>query len=165
MKRILLLLLFIYTGFLLRAQVYNNEWIDYSKTYYKFRVGTTGLYRITQATLSSIGLGNTPAENFQLWRNGKEISRHDRHRRSERRERSHRGGLFVDSADSDASIPGLYCRPHNLRRRRGEGSRARLREAAGPADPADVTGAGGLPPDPLRPERPALRVLQIPVDV
>src|SRR6476646_6289585 len=74
MKRILLLLLFIYTGFLSRAQVYNNEWIDYSKTYYKFRVGTTGLYRITQATLSSIGLGNTPAENFQLWRNGKEIS-------------------------------------------------------------------------------------------
>ena len=74
MKRLLLLLLFIYTGFLLRAQVYNNEWIDYSKTYYKFRVGTTGLFRISQATLSSIGLGNTPAENFQLWRNGKEIS-------------------------------------------------------------------------------------------
>jgi hypothetical protein len=33
-----------------------------------------GLYRITQATLSSIGLDNTPAENFQLWRNGREIS-------------------------------------------------------------------------------------------
>jgi hypothetical protein len=74
MKRILLLLLLICTGFLIRAQVYNNEWIDYSKTYYKFKVGATGLYRITQATLSSIGLDNTPAENFQLWRNGREIS-------------------------------------------------------------------------------------------
>ena len=74
MKRILLLLLLICTGFLIKAQVYNNEWIDYNKTYYKFKVGTTGLYRITQATLSSIGLDNAPAENFQLWRNGKEIS-------------------------------------------------------------------------------------------
>jgi hypothetical protein len=42
MKRILLLLLLICTGSLIRAQVYNNEWIDYSKTYYKFRVGATG---------------------------------------------------------------------------------------------------------------------------
>ena len=54
----------------------------------------------------------------------------------ERRERGHGGGPFVDSAASDASIPGLHCRPHNLRRRRGEGSRARLRETPGPADSA-----------------------------
>ncbi len=72
MKRILLLLL-VCTGFFAEAQVYNNEWIDYSKTYYKFKVGSTGLYRIYQTTLTSIGLGNTPAENFQLWRNGQEI--------------------------------------------------------------------------------------------
>src|SRR4029079_6612619 len=74
MKRILLLLLLICAGFFIKAQVYNNEWIDYSKTYYKFKVGVTGLFRISQATLSSIGLDNTPAENFQLWRNGREIS-------------------------------------------------------------------------------------------
>ena len=72
MKRILLLLLtlsFLHAG----AQVYNNEWIDYNKTYYKFKVGATGLYRITQASLASIGLDNTNADHFQLWRNGKEI--------------------------------------------------------------------------------------------
>jgi len=74
MKRILLLPLFICTGFLMKAQVYNNEWIDYNKTYYKFKLGATGLYRITQAALISIGLDNTPAENFQLWRNGREIA-------------------------------------------------------------------------------------------
>src|SRR6478735_8181718 len=74
MKRVLLLLLLTCAGFFIKAQVYNNEWIDYNKTYYKFKVGTTGLYRITQATLSSAGLGNVVAENFQLWRNGKEIS-------------------------------------------------------------------------------------------
>jgi len=73
MKRILLLILMFSTGIFSRAQTYNNEWIDYSKTYYKFKVGSTGLYRISQASLSSIGLGSTPAENFQLWRNGQEI--------------------------------------------------------------------------------------------
>lgn len=53
---------------------YNNEWIDYSKTYYKFKVGKTGLYRINQSTLNTNLLGNTPAEQFQLWRNGVQIA-------------------------------------------------------------------------------------------
>ena len=55
------------------AQTYNNEWIDYSKTYYKFKLATTGLYRINAATLQSLGLGNTPANQFQLWRNGQRV--------------------------------------------------------------------------------------------
>ena len=55
------------------AQVFNNEWIDYSKTYYKFKVATTGLYRISQSSLTSIGLENINADHFQLWRNGKEV--------------------------------------------------------------------------------------------
>jgi hypothetical protein len=72
MKKLVLGLLFL-TGFIAKAQVYNNEWIDYSKTYYKFKVGKTGLYRIPQSVLSSAGLGSTPAEYFQLWRNGKQV--------------------------------------------------------------------------------------------
>lgn len=72
MKKLLLGLLLI-SGFIAKAQVYNNEWIDYSKTYYKFKVGKTGLYRITQSVLSSAGLESTPAEYFQLWRNGQQI--------------------------------------------------------------------------------------------
>ncbi len=36
------------------AQVYNNEWIDYNKTYYKFKVAATGLYRIAQPSLAAI---------------------------------------------------------------------------------------------------------------
>ncbi len=55
------------------AQPLNNEWIDYSKTYYKFKVGKTGLYRINQATLASINLQNISANQFQLWRNGKQV--------------------------------------------------------------------------------------------
>ncbi|HUS00085.1 MAG TPA: C25 family cysteine peptidase, partial [Chitinophagaceae bacterium] len=71
MKKLLLsiFILFSIAGF---CQT-NNSWIDYNKTYYKFKVGATGLYRISQATLSSIGLGTTSAEQFQLWRNGEEV--------------------------------------------------------------------------------------------
>lgn len=60
-----------------QSQVYNNEWIDYNKTYYKFTmqpVGSgAGIYRITQPVLVAKGLGNVPAEQFQLWRDGEEV--------------------------------------------------------------------------------------------
>jgi len=72
MKRILFFFLLL-ACFASSAQVYNNEWIDHSKTYYKFNVGKTGLYRISNATLSSAGLGSAAAEQFQLWRNGVQV--------------------------------------------------------------------------------------------
>ena len=55
------------------SQPLNNEWIDYSKTYYKFKLGSSSLCRISQASLANIGLQNTPVEQFQLWRNGKQV--------------------------------------------------------------------------------------------
>ena len=59
----------------LSAQSYNNEWIDFSKTYYKFKVPANGLYRITKAVLASVntGLENVPVQQFQLFRNGQEV--------------------------------------------------------------------------------------------
>src|ERR1700744_3303560 len=57
----------------LSAQTYNNEWIDFSKTYYKFKVGVNGLYRIPQSVLANAGLGSVPVQNFQLFRNGQEV--------------------------------------------------------------------------------------------
>jgi len=72
MKKILLPLL-LCTGLLAQSQDYNNEWINYNLTYYKFKIGATGLYRISQPTLATLGIGNTPAEHFQLWRNGQQI--------------------------------------------------------------------------------------------
>ena len=67
-----LLILMVFSSTSLKAQ-YNNEWIDYSKPYYKFKVGENGLYRIPFTTLQANGLANTPLEHFQLWRNGKEV--------------------------------------------------------------------------------------------
>lgn len=69
----LLIIFFIFISASVVAQTYNNSWIDYNKTYYKFTIGKTGLFRIPQSALNSIGLGNTPAEQFQLWRNGEEV--------------------------------------------------------------------------------------------
>jgi hypothetical protein len=81
------LLFMVLVGFFIAevsAQSFRNEWIDYSKTYYKFKVffGTEPpenhpirkkLVRITQPTLQSNGLGSVLAEDFQLFRNGVEV--------------------------------------------------------------------------------------------
>ena len=68
----LFFLFFLFCTLAGKAQL-NNSWIDYSKTYYKFKVGKSGLYRINQPALSSLGLSSTPAEHFQLWRNGEQV--------------------------------------------------------------------------------------------
>ena len=72
MKKILLtpiIVLLVITGY---SQL-NNSWINYGKTYYKFKIAKDSLCRIAQPVLAAVGLGSTPAENFQLWRNGKEV--------------------------------------------------------------------------------------------
>ena len=51
----------------------NNSWIDYSKTYYKFKIGADNLCRIPQPVFNTAGLGSVNADNFQLWRNGQQI--------------------------------------------------------------------------------------------
>ncbi|MEP7277219.1 MAG: hypothetical protein ABI813_01130, partial [Bacteroidota bacterium] len=73
MKKLLTLVLLMY-GTYSYAQLYNNEWIDFSKTYYKFKTNRTGLFRIPESTLAGIGLGAVPAQQFKLWRNGQEIT-------------------------------------------------------------------------------------------
>lgn len=69
----LFLCILVLAGTKIAAQTYNNEWIDYSKVYYKFKIAETGLYRISQSVLNGAGLGNTPAPQFKLFRNGVEV--------------------------------------------------------------------------------------------
>lgn len=71
--RKLLFIILLLAGKFAVAQTYNNEWIDYSKTYYKFKVGATGLYRIQGSALPA-ALTNISADQFQLWRNGKQVT-------------------------------------------------------------------------------------------
>ncbi len=85
MKRKLLVIGFVLFSIQIFAQTYRNEWIDYSKTYYKFKVSfginpitfqpiKNGLVRIGQPTLAAAGLANVSAENFKLYRNGIEVA-------------------------------------------------------------------------------------------
>ncbi|MBZ5859154.1 putative type IX secretion system sortase PorU2 [Flavihumibacter profundi] len=55
------------------SQPFNNEWINYNNTYFKFKVGKDSLYQIGQALLQQNGLGSTPVEQFRLYRNGVEV--------------------------------------------------------------------------------------------
>ncbi len=73
MKKLIAIFFILITG-IANAQTYSNSWIDFNKTYYKFNVGADGLYHINQSMLNSLGLGNIPAEQFQLWRNGQEVA-------------------------------------------------------------------------------------------
>ncbi|HYK46513.1 MAG TPA: C25 family cysteine peptidase [Parafilimonas sp.] len=85
LRKILLPCLLIIISLRLAAQPYHNEWIDYSKTYYKFKVqwydaNQAGdrlqhkVIRINQPALAAAGLGGVPAEQFQLWHNGEQVA-------------------------------------------------------------------------------------------
>lgn len=69
-KLFIIFFTFLVTG--ATAQTYQNNWINYNQTYYKFTVIKEGIYRIPQSVLANAGLANVPAEHFQLWRNGEE---------------------------------------------------------------------------------------------
>lgn len=73
MRKYFPVFIFLLSSIVVSAQTYNNEWINFSQTYYKFKVGANGLYRINQPALASLGLSAIPAEQFQLWRNGAEV--------------------------------------------------------------------------------------------
>ena len=76
MKKILLASIILLLAFNSNAQ-FNNSWIDYSKTYYKFMLAKDTLTRLYQPVLAAAGLGSVPAENFQLWRNYISCIRHN----------------------------------------------------------------------------------------
>ncbi|MEO9209710.1 MAG: C25 family cysteine peptidase, partial [Ginsengibacter sp.] len=71
MKKIVLGL-FLLINAVAYSQTYTNNWIDYSRSYYKLNIGKSGLYQIKLSDLTTMGLSNIPIEQFQLWRNGKE---------------------------------------------------------------------------------------------
>lgn len=72
MFRRLILACVLLIGLDVNAQL-NNDWIDYNKTYYKFKLAKDTLCRINGITLSNLGIGQVNADHFQLWRNGKQV--------------------------------------------------------------------------------------------
>lgn len=79
MKRSLIRLLFSalavlsFTDGFSQTWLYGNEWIDYQKTYLKFKVARPGMYRISRASLTAAGVpAGVLGSNFMLFRDGKE---------------------------------------------------------------------------------------------
>ena len=86
MRKLYWLILFSLITSVSYSQTFHNEWIDYGKTYYKFKVGgfgtdmvngaailKKGMVRIPFSTIAAAGLSGTPSEYFQLWRDGEEV--------------------------------------------------------------------------------------------
>ncbi|MFA6058866.1 MAG: C25 family cysteine peptidase [Taibaiella sp.] len=55
------------------AQPFNNSWINFSNTYYKFRIMEEGIYRITKSQLDAIGMGAVSGNQFAIFREGQEV--------------------------------------------------------------------------------------------
>jgi hypothetical protein len=57
---------------------FGNEWIDYSKTYYKFKISEDGIYRIpaTHLQLSGVDMSRLNENSVQIFHKGQEIPVH-----------------------------------------------------------------------------------------
>lgn len=72
-KFLVLVIAFLFLGIhFIRAQ-YGNEWIDYSRTYYKFKIGKEGIYRIPQSALAASGLSSITGDQVTVFHKGQEI--------------------------------------------------------------------------------------------
>lgn len=71
MKKVLLLTAFVWAA-VLHAQNFQNHWIDYDQTYYKFELEDDGLNRITFDVIEEAGLP-TSANGFKLMNKGEEV--------------------------------------------------------------------------------------------
>lgn len=72
---IFLFFILIFIGQSVRAQVYGNEWINYSQQHFTFKITTTGVHRINYDDLLSAGvpLSTFTHQNIQLFGREKEV--------------------------------------------------------------------------------------------
>jgi hypothetical protein len=61
-------------GYSSNAQPFGNEWIDYSKTYYKFKITQEGIYHISKATLDAAGIPSFITGNqYVIYKDGQQV--------------------------------------------------------------------------------------------
>ena len=74
-KRLLLFGFLLCSGAQLSAQIYGNEWINYSQPHYRIAIPKTGLYRIDSLTLANAGIPISiiNPKNIQLFSKGQEL--------------------------------------------------------------------------------------------
>ncbi len=75
MNRFFAIFVFCLFSFGAIAQQYGNEWIDFTKTYYKINVGKEGIYRLTYDKLASVGFPvDRDNSEIQVFHRGEEIA-------------------------------------------------------------------------------------------
>mgnify|MGYP001799486117 CR=1 FL=1 len=74
MKKTFLLLCLLSVAMSGFGQPYGNEWINFNQSYFKFKVGEEGFYRITSDDLADAGfpVNDVPASRIRLYRRGEE---------------------------------------------------------------------------------------------
>lgn len=55
------------------AQPFSNSWINFTNTYYKFKIAREGIFRITKTQLDAIGMGSVSGSQFAVFREGQEV--------------------------------------------------------------------------------------------
>ncbi len=77
-KKIILLLSICISTCAMHAQFFNNEWINFSQSYYKIKIPRNGLYKIDSTSLAQSGvpLNSINPRNIQLFQKGKELYIH-----------------------------------------------------------------------------------------
>ncbi len=71
-KTLLIFLGILCLPFISKAQTFDNTWIDFSKTYYKFQTENTGIHRISYSALQSSGI-DLNGSGFKLIYKGEQI--------------------------------------------------------------------------------------------
>ncbi len=76
MNKLLLILAFTFIALGANAQTYGNEWIDFTKTYFKIKVGQEGIYRLTYDNLNNVGfpVSSIDPRRIQLYHRGVEVA-------------------------------------------------------------------------------------------
>jgi hypothetical protein len=74
MKQLLILFLIVITGTVSAQAPYGNEWIDYSQQHYKFKVTSSGMYRIPYSALQALpGIASVSVDDITLFARGKAV--------------------------------------------------------------------------------------------
>jgi hypothetical protein len=67
------ILLGLFFAVTVKAQPFNNSWINFGNTYYKFKVAEEGIYRISKSQLDAMGMGAVSGTQFAIFRDGQEV--------------------------------------------------------------------------------------------
>ena len=76
MNKLLLTFIIVLLALGANAQTYGNEWVDYTKSHFKIKIGEEGIYRLTYDNLNNVGfpVSSIDPRRIQLYHRGIEVA-------------------------------------------------------------------------------------------